>query len=78
MKIKGFIEVTAICKHTTERTLINVSHIKEVIKCNDSGESFIVFVSDTTKRKSRMLRIGLYVSECYDMILNKIREAVEG
>ncbi len=78
MDIKGFIEVTAIFEHRTERTLINISHIKEVIKCNENGETFIAFSSDAKKGKGRLLRIGLFVSECYDWILDKIREAVEG
>lgn len=75
--IKGFIEVTVISENGTQRNLINISHIKEVIKCNDNGETFIVLSSDAKKRKSRILRIGLYVSESYDWILDKIREAVE-
>ena len=76
--MKGFIEVTAIFEHTTEQTLINISHIKEVVKCDDNGEAFIVLSSEAKKGRNRMLRIGLYVSECYDWILDKIREAVEG
>ncbi len=75
LKIKGFIEVTVL--NTTERTLINTSHIKEVIKCNEDGEAFIVLFTDLKKRNCRLRRIGLYVSESYDWILNKIREAVE-
>lgn len=75
--MKGFIEVTAIFDYGTERHLINVSHIKEVIKCNDDGEAFIVFSSDVKKRNNRMRRSGFYVSECYNWILEKIREAVE-
>lgn len=76
--MKGFIEVTAISEHTTGQRLINISHIKEVIKCDDNGETFIVLSVHAKKRKDRMLRIGFYVSECYDLILDKIREAVEG
>ncbi len=77
-KMKGFIEVTAIFKHKAEQRLINISHIKEVIKCDDNGGAFIVLSSVAKKGNDRMLRIGFYVSECYDWILDKIREAVEG
>lgn len=75
--MKGFIEVTAIFERTTEQRLINITHIKEVIKCDDNGETFIVLSYDAKKRKGRMLRIGMYVSECYYGILNKICEAVK-